>query len=304
MSLFMPDYYKDFKCTASRCRHNCCIGWEIDIDNETLGKYKSVSGDFKNRFIQNIAEDEDGAHFVLAENERCPFLNKDNLCDIILQFGDGFLCEICAKHPRFVNFYDERKELGLGLACEEAARLIITKKDKMKIVSPQPAKENEDNFFVNYRQKLFCIAQDRTKTAEERENALLAETESVFPKRTWAEWEEIYSSLENLDPEWKKYVSKIGKASQNVNLSEFEIPFEQLLCYFLYRHSESAFLFGDFRIPVLFSVLSVRVIRRIFSQTVLEKTNAEFYDFLEIIRMYSAEIEYCEENTDKLFDLL
>ena len=29
-----PDYYKKFNCKKEKCRHNCCVGWEIDIDDE------------------------------------------------------------------------------------------------------------------------------------------------------------------------------------------------------------------------------------------------------------------------------
>ncbi len=43
MSVFAPDYYKDFKCTASLCRHNCCIGREIDIDKKTMKKYENTN---------------------------------------------------------------------------------------------------------------------------------------------------------------------------------------------------------------------------------------------------------------------
>ena len=41
MQLFAPTYYKKFKCIADRCQHNCCIGWEIDIDGETPERYKN-----------------------------------------------------------------------------------------------------------------------------------------------------------------------------------------------------------------------------------------------------------------------
>ena len=37
MDIFAPSYYKKFKCIADKCHHNCCIGWEIDIDDEALG---------------------------------------------------------------------------------------------------------------------------------------------------------------------------------------------------------------------------------------------------------------------------
>ena len=27
-----------------KCKHNCCIGWEIDVDEEKLAYYKHVQG--------------------------------------------------------------------------------------------------------------------------------------------------------------------------------------------------------------------------------------------------------------------
>ena len=100
MQHIFPDYYKDFKCIASRCKYNCCIGWEIDIDDDTAAFYKTVGGDIGKRLCENIAN-EGTEHFILGENERCPFLNKNNLCDIIIELGEEHICTICQKHPRF-----------------------------------------------------------------------------------------------------------------------------------------------------------------------------------------------------------
>ena len=44
MKLFAPDYYKYFSCIADKCGHSCCVGWEIDIDADTLEYYRSVKG--------------------------------------------------------------------------------------------------------------------------------------------------------------------------------------------------------------------------------------------------------------------
>ena len=41
MRVIVPEYYKEFKCIASKCKNNCCIGWEIDIDKDTYELYKS-----------------------------------------------------------------------------------------------------------------------------------------------------------------------------------------------------------------------------------------------------------------------
>ena len=36
------EIYSGFKCKADKCNHSCCKGWEIDIDEDTLGYYKSL----------------------------------------------------------------------------------------------------------------------------------------------------------------------------------------------------------------------------------------------------------------------
>lgn len=40
-----PAYYKAFRCIGSDCTENCCIGWEIDVDEDSLAYYETVPGD-------------------------------------------------------------------------------------------------------------------------------------------------------------------------------------------------------------------------------------------------------------------
>ena len=124
--ILQPNYYDKFKCIADKCKDNCCIGWEIDIDEITFNKYMNIGGNLGNR-LKNEITTENGVHyFKLKENERCPFLNKNNLCDIICESGEENLCQICNDHPRYINNYSNITERGLGLASEEACRIILT----------------------------------------------------------------------------------------------------------------------------------------------------------------------------------
>ena len=43
MRLRVPYYYKEFKCIAGACKDSCCVGWEIDIDEDTFSYYRVVS---------------------------------------------------------------------------------------------------------------------------------------------------------------------------------------------------------------------------------------------------------------------
>jgi lysine-N-methylase len=142
MKIIVPSYYKKFKCTGSKCKHNCCIGWEIDIDEDTLEKYKKAEGVFKKRFDTSILHNGECASFILDKEERCPFLNKDNLCDIIMEYGESYLCQICDAHPRFKNFFSDRIEIGIGLCCEEACRIILTDNEDFSLEIEEHNKQN------------------------------------------------------------------------------------------------------------------------------------------------------------------
>ena len=117
MTIFVPNYYDEFKCIADKCKHNCCIGWEIDVDENTLEKYKKLDKRFGTGILDTICM-EDTPHFVLCENERCPQLDEKGLCKLISRFGEEALCNICNDHPRFRNYFENFTEMGLGLCCE------------------------------------------------------------------------------------------------------------------------------------------------------------------------------------------
>ena len=57
MKLLKPDFYDGFACIASRCRDTCCAGWEIEVDEETLKKYREVPGNFGRLLRSRISEE-------------------------------------------------------------------------------------------------------------------------------------------------------------------------------------------------------------------------------------------------------
>ena len=128
MKTVAPDYYNDFRCIAGRCRHTCCEGWEIDIDEESVPRFLAEP-----EIARHISSD-GTVHIELLEGERCPFLREDGLCKMIINYGEDMLCGICRDHPRFRNYWSDRVELGLGLVCEEAGRLILSQKRPLKLI--------------------------------------------------------------------------------------------------------------------------------------------------------------------------
>ena len=170
MLLRVPAFYDSFHCIAGQCTDTCCIGWEIDIDETSAKRYAALKGDFGDTLRQNI---EDG-HFKLLPGDRCPFLRQDGLCDMICHLGESSLCDICREHPRFVEVYGDIMEKGLGLCCEEAARLLLASKGTA--ISPIAFVEREiddipdeaRDAILAERNHLFKILANHNKPLNER----------------------------------------------------------------------------------------------------------------------------------------
>jgi lysine-N-methylase len=293
-------FMRDFRCIADQCRHSCCIGWEIDIDEDSLDYYRSIEGDFGRRLQQGITEDAYGAHFVLDKEERCPFLNKCGLCDIYSTLGEEALCNICTDHPRFRNYIAGNCEIGIGLCCEAAAKLILSQKEKWEadILWDDGEAEETDAFtlwLLALRQKLFDLLQSGDSTALCAEKMM----DSLGITLPDIDLAGKLLSLERLEDIWDTYLFSLASADKRVweeEMPSFDAEFRNLLLYFLYRHLPSATCVAEAKARVGFAYLSYRIVRALCAKT-------EDADIYEIARLYSAEIEYSEENTEKLFAL-
>lgn len=308
MKTVIPDYFDQFKCIADKCRHTCCVGWEIDVDESTLKRYEPVSGPLGDKLQKNIVRDE-CPHFRLTSDERCPFLNEQNLCELILNLGKDSLCQICADHPRFRNYFSDRTEMGLGLCCEAAAALILGRREPMVLLTrsddqPEEPLDSLEQAILAVRKRAFEIIQDRNRPMTERIEALLAEFDVRLPQKTAAEWADYFLSLERLDHSWDEQLNKLKSSSApSAELSDLEIPLEQLAVYFLYRHLPAAQDATDIRACLGFAVLSWRLIRQL-CRIQQQNGGCSLPDLVEFARLYSSEIEYCEENTDAILNLL
>ncbi len=291
MKLITPNYYQKFKCIADRCRHNCCIGWEIDIDEETDAYYRGLQGSMGARLQKSVSRD-GTPHFILGNGERCPFLNEKNLCDIITELGEEHLCQICTDHPRFRNEFSDRIELGLGLCCEEACSLILSQKEPFSLMKSDATEyqTEEEQTFFSIRDRIFQLLQNRTQPMEKRLSHLLDIFHIELPD---LDWRSVFFALERLDPVWD---TKIQKIDLHAAVSEdWSLPLEQLAVYFIHRHLAGALEDGRYAERCAFAVLSVKAIASVA---------ASVEDLPEIARLYSSEIEYSDKNIDLLLDKL
>ena len=301
MKLIAPDTYPEFCCIADRCRHSCCIGWEIDVDPDKREEYRSVPGEFGARLNAAIDDSGETACFRLGADERCPMLNKSGLCDLITELGEGALCQICADHPRFRSFFSDRTEAGLGLCCEEAARLILTREKPMGLIvleddgCDEPL-DGEDEALLAIRDTLWGVLADDATPLPEQLDELLRLGGLGIPELCWPE---IYRDLERLDPAWDKALDTLTGLSAEPP-AELAHAFRRFCEYLLFRHLPGALEDEDVPGRVAFCVLSTRVLMALCAA----KPGCTMADCIEFARMYSAEIEYSEENVTALLDAL
>lgn len=309
MILTFPTFYRDFKCIANRCTDSCCIGWEIDIDSAAYDKYRLMPESFQ----KNIAVCDGVAHFVLTQDERCPFLQKDGLCKIILEHSEDMLCDICREHPRFYEWYGNYKDAGVGLCCEEAVRLLLESEKALEYETVETQEISDDDTpedicksVFELRKSLFSIINDRSLTLSDRiERCFLkiGAKDVIAPcsaDEFFAECVEIAKEMSPFDELWEKYILRLEaldfqevKERINKALSENQIRYEKSLSYFVFRHFVKACFDGDllshFKFAVIMTILEM----------LIDCVNG---DLLFNTRYLSKQIEYSEENIDALTD--
>ena len=316
MVFCVPSYYNAFKCIADKCSDNCCIGWEIDIDSNTAEYYKTVDGDFGKRLCESISEENS---FIL-KGERCPFLNEKNLCDIIINCGEEHLCQICRDHPRYFEWYGNIKEGGIGLSCEEAARLILTDDEHTFAESftdedEEPVDEALFSVLLDARAELFTeldsedtlrgkllslleFAENLQFCIDNREtDAEYVPSESVA-KADFGEILSLYSDFEPIDGEWEKELSRIvsrGAILPSAGAEE-ENYILNIIRYFIWRY----FLKGVFDEEIL-SKVKLAVVSAFFIWNMAGE-GASLKIWIEKSKLYSKEMEYSDENRELFYD--
>ena len=294
MKLYAPQYYKTFQCIADRCEHSCCIGWEIDIDEHTLKRYKQLKNGYGTLIAKSIALD-DTPHFRLGAHDRCPHLDERGLCRIILNVGEDYLCDICREHPRFYNFTSVA-EVGLGLSCPEAARIVLSSPDYATLEEIGSVETVADDVNFNgraERDKIYHILQNRSLDYPTK-------LESIY--KTYAidvgkddQWLEILDSLEYLDADHKPLLMQYASGQRSKGTDEYT---ERFLAYLIYRHCTEAFDTEDFGVRLAFCLFC----ERLLASLIAYRQAQSLQEIAALASIISEEIEYSDDNTLALME--
>ena len=312
MKIKVPDYFLKFKCIADKCDDSCCIGWEIDIDEATLGKYAAMGGEIGTE----IREKTQHGYFPLAKNGRCAFLDECGLCRIISAVGDGYLCDICREHPRYYGIGDSTIEGGLGLACPEVARIILgtTEKPHFVTVEATPAYESEDEYAKEsdelreliYTEIYGADAEDivgrmrsLAKYADDLGFALISGSDMPIYERTCDadisdfvdHAREIFSECEALTEEWAERLEAVRAETVASLIAADASKLRALLYYFTHRYVRERadeMTLGESVLFALYSSLLIFAIADTYEVRSYERAAV----------LFSKNIEYSTDNVD------
>ena len=207
------------------------------------------------------------------------------------------LCNICKDHPRYRN----HNEIGLGICCEEALRLLLDEQDPIVPIDlgdDPDIIEKADGIvpYIEIRDRLIDVLNQKTSFGEK--TAECADIVGYGLKFDPKESFDILTGLEKMDPDWDDKLKLLGQI--NFDLGEEEShAFSNLLIYFIHRYLPQSYNDYSFVRLWLFCEFSVFCIMSIFQNGKKDRAFLE-----ETARLYSSEIEYSDENIDIILDLL
>lgn len=266
VTIYWPDYYKEFRCKADKCIHTCCAGWLVGIDEKSLERFEKEP-DIKNRIS-------DGC-FIMDKDGRCPFLRDNNLCDMILKHGEDYLCDICREHPRFYNTFDDHIEAGIGLVCEEACRLVLECGKPFELIAEDGSKMQ----LPGYVSAVF----DRSGPLTARLSEISGGRRAGSKIRAG-----IFNGMEIMDPAWSGILGKIvsepvSAEDEDKIISENESMLTNFAAYLLYRYRGA----GRFASEAVYLIADLKV---------------KGVSIPEAVRMFSGEVEYSDINIDEALE--
>lgn len=321
MNIYVPDYFKKFKCIADKCPDTCCAGWEVYVDPEKADYYKTVGGDIGEKLKKVTAKDDDGDDvFTLTDCGRCPFLNDRNLCELIIGLGEDSVSKTCAMFPRYYDDFGDFREMGLGMGCPEAARIILENNEPFDNVKfgktaekSEPVDEDFLSMLIGVRNMIYDILEDEEESFRNKIRYILEAVQDIqteLDRDLFGEYLnintdtgsgfqsciDVLSDMEYIDEERKKlFLSLDPKTPCRRIYKEHHGDFVKLMEYYIHRYLLKAVYDDDILTKVKYGVFACAVIGRLYT---VEP------DRVKAMCGYSKEVEYSDVNMDILDEAL
>ena len=185
---------------------------------------------------------------ILKEQNKCPFLNDDMLCDIHGRIGEENLCITCKRFPRVYNIIDDIYEKSGLPSCEEICIKAFLNKEKMEFIEIEEdidesaieirriidteAFEGTDSllqYFWEIRVNSINIIQNRSFSIEERLNILKYFYREIEKNYKMLDFESIENILEDFSENTIDLELLKGKAYNESNEFYLSLIDERLI---------------------------------------------------------------------------
>ena len=169
MKKYYPSFYHTSSCFAGHCPDTCCAGWEIPLSEQDKERFRTfIPADYFSDGI--IAIDEKGDSCFKLSGGSCPFLNRENLCRIRLDFSHELTPDVCRQYPLFIEEYDTFTECCPSLSCPSVCESIFAQRRLMPVF-PDPDYNGEDEFLnslILTRSKVLSFIERAEQSIDEK----------------------------------------------------------------------------------------------------------------------------------------
>lgn len=203
-----PTYAARFRCDGTACDSTCCHGWNIQLDNAALDRFRKAPRKLRRKLFSHIARNkETGIQEIVKKGDFCPMLGKDLLCSLQKSYGEDFIADVCAEYPRLTTQFPGLLERALCMTCPVAARIALFDEAPMQFEEVEVTTARESYFqqandeeavaaihFFDLQQGSIEILQDRSLLFPERLgrlDAFLRRAEELLAARRGDEIPEI-----------------------------------------------------------------------------------------------------------------
>lgn len=334
MLLEFPEYYENFHCIGGVCPDSCCAGWEVDVDAESCDYYQTVPGRFGERLRRQLISEGEERYFPLTGDRRCPFLNRENLCEIYIELGEEALCQVCTEYPRYFMEAGQYQQMDMSLSCMELSRIFFSEEGPIRYFRAEDASEGEvlsseeeaklaellslrnaciafiqegaetgesgDRFWDSLTEMLSAVFSEQREVWEGTAEGFLSAALSDLPQR--------FRRLETLDKRWTDFTAALNGLleweSAEALVSEFRLVFRteygrcfrRLAAYFLFRYCIDSF-YEDSMADILRLLLrSLRTIELMAAVRLRQQGSYRLSDMIDTVHLFSKEVEHAEEN--------
>lgn len=320
MKNIYPSYFEKFRCIADKCPDSCCRGWDVVVDDETNEYYKIVGGEFGEKLKRLTEIDNDGDRIFVSQNERCPFWNDDELCDIYINLGEEHLCKTCREFPRITQDYTAFSEHLLSFACPEAARLMLATDSAYDDFTNYDSDFSDCGysadlmrFLLNAREKLKGIFKDKSLPFSGRLNVAVqffekvqnaiddfdysadiavdkGYTTDIINKKSSEDIFNAHKEFDIMTDEWREILCKASEHAGEQIPECFDDLFERTALYYIYRY----FLTAVDSMDVMCTAKRIYCAYIVIGGALLTGE----YEVEKLFCLYSKEVEHSYENAD------